>query len=111
LVVQKGSEKLFLPDFPIVRILLRGPRVLGGAPELFPSLSTLVDPDSGIGAAPEAFGPFDKVMCHEAGELQQAACFGVTEDLLKLNDVAPWFEVIFVNTDDASHARSLLPHL
>jgi hypothetical protein len=43
-VVQKGSKKFFFPDLPGVRILLWGPRMLGGAPEALPGLTTLVDP-------------------------------------------------------------------
>src|SRR5207244_2246655 len=101
---QEGSEKLFLPDLPGTGIFLRGPGMLGGAPEVFPSLATLVDPQGGVAAAADALGAFDKVMRHKPGELQQAACFGLTENLLELLDVDPWFEVIFVNTDDAPHA-------
>jgi hypothetical protein len=62
-VSQKGSEQFFLPDLPGIRILLRGPRMLGGAPEVFPSLATLVDPQSGVGSAADALGALDKVMC------------------------------------------------
>jgi len=79
--------------------------MLGGTPEAFPSLATLVDPQGGVGAAADAPGALDKVMCHKPGKLQQAACFGVTENLLELLDVDPGFEIIFVNTDDAPHAR------
>src|SRR5207244_4588790 len=104
-VPQQGREKFFLPGPPGIRILLRGPRVLGGAPEALPSLATLVDPHGGIGAAADALGTFDKVMCHKPGELQQAACFGVTESVLELRSADPWLDVIFVNTDDATHAR------
>src|SRR2546430_11961735 len=101
MVPQQGSEKFFLPGLPGIRILLRGPRVLGGAPEALPGLATLVDPHGGVGAAADALGAFDKVMCHKPGELQQAACFGVPESVLELLSSDPWFEVIFVNTDDA----------
>jgi hypothetical protein len=81
-VPQKGSEKFVLPDLPSIRILLRRSRMFRGAPEEFPSLATLVDPQGGVGAAADALDAFDKVMCHKPGELQQAACFGVAENLL-----------------------------
>jgi hypothetical protein len=77
--------------------------MLGGAPEVFPGLATLVDPQSGVGAPAEALDPFDKVMCHKSGELQQTACFSVAESLLEVLDVDSWLEVILVNTDDTPH--------
>ena len=77
--------------------------MLGSAPEVFPSLATLVDPQSGIRAATNALGPFDKVMGHKSGELQQAACFSVPESLLEVPHVDSWLEIVFVNTDDAAH--------
>jgi hypothetical protein len=103
-VRQKGSKKFFFPDLPGLRILPWGPRMLRGAPEALPGLTTLVDPDRGIGATANALGPSDKVMCHESRELQQAACFRITESALKLADADLWLEVIFVNADDATHA-------
>jgi hypothetical protein len=68
-IPQEGSEHFFLPDPPGIRILLRGSGMLGSAPEMFPSLATLVDPQSGIGAATNTLGSFDKVMGHKSGEL------------------------------------------
>jgi hypothetical protein len=103
-VRQKGSKKFFFPDLPGLRILPWGPRMLGGAPEALPDLTTLLDPERGIGATANAPGSFDKVMFHESGELQQAACFRVTESALKLANADLWLEVIFVNADDATHA-------
>jgi hypothetical protein len=41
-------------------------------------------------------------MCHKSGEVQQAACFGVTKNLLELLDIDPRLEVIFVNADNAA---------
>jgi len=79
--------------------------MLRSAPEVFPSLATLVDPQGGVGTAADAPGAFDKVMCQKPGELQQAARFGVMEHSLELLAVDSWFEVVFVDADDAPHVR------
>src|ERR1700730_12740253 len=61
-VLQKGSKKLLLPNLPRIRILLRGPRMLGGAPEVFPSLTALVDPQGGVGTPADALRASNEVM-------------------------------------------------
>jgi hypothetical protein len=57
-VLQKWSKKFFFEDLPGVRILLWPSRILGSAPEALPSLTTLIDPQRGIGATANALGPF-----------------------------------------------------
>src|SRR5215472_6579265 len=80
--------------------------MLRGTPEVFPSLAAFVDPHSGVGAATDALGTLHKVMREKPWELQQATGFGVTENLLELRDVDSRLELIFMNTDDASHTRT-----
>src|SRR5216683_509797 len=92
-VLQEESEKFLLPDLPSIRVLLGRTRMLRSTPEVFPSRATLVDPQGGVGTAADAPGAFDKVMCQEPRESQQAARFGVMEHSLELLAVDSWFEV------------------
>src|SRR5215470_2888840 len=67
-VPQERSEKLLLPDLPRIRIVLRGPRMLRGAPEAFPGFAAFVDPHGGVGTAPGTLGALHKVMRDKAWE-------------------------------------------
>src|SRR5437879_10653766 len=63
---------------------------------------------AGLKSKPQHAGHHDevgrsRVMCHESRSLQQAACFCVLG--MRSTDVDPWLEVIFVNANDATHAR------
>jgi len=104
-VPQEWSEKFLLPNLPRVRIILREPRVLRGTPEVFPGRAAFVDPHGGVGTATDALGALHKVVRDKPWELQQATGFGVTKNLLELLDAGSCLELVFVNTDDTSHAR------
>src|SRR5262250_3339806 len=106
MVPQERSEKVLLPDPPRIRIVLREPRMLRSTPKVFPSLAAFVDPHSGVGTTTDALGALHKVMRDKPWELQQATGIGVTENLLELLDVDSRLELIFVNTDHTSHART-----
>src|SRR5262250_3578451 len=80
--------------------------MLRGTPEVFPSLAAFVDPHSGVGTTTDALGALHKVMRDKPWELHQATGIGVTENLLELLDVGSRLELIFVNTDHTSHART-----
>src|SRR5215475_8070390 len=103
---QEGSEKFLLPDLPRIRVLLREPRMLRAAPEVFPCLAALVDPHGSVATTTDALGALHKVVRDKPWEQQQATGFGVTEHLLELLDIDSRLELIFVNTDDTPHART-----
>jgi hypothetical protein len=103
---QEGAEPFTFPDLPEFRILLGWPRPFDSAPEALPGLATLIDPHGGIGAAASTLDSFDEVVCDESREPQEVPCLGIAEKSLKLLGRDLRSEFIFMNTDDATHARN-----
>ena len=55
-VLQEGGEKFLLPDPPSIRILLRDPRMLRGALNVFPGLAAFVNPHGSVATTTDTLG-------------------------------------------------------
>src|SRR5262249_47601846 len=69
----------------------------------------LVDPHGSVLVASDTLTPFHQVMLEQSWKFQQTARLSASNRELKGLRVAPWLEVVFVDTDDTGDLGSVCP--